>query len=165
MISILTLYVFGLTLADFCNIIKPTGNYKDVIPFISMFLSIGILILSLLEGSQNYQIKSERLHNCSKEIAEVYNELRQFICTDAKNVDGDNKLSELTKRYEFILSKYTENHDPIDYELFQTEHRKYFNIGWVKGKIILLKSLLISYWLYVLLIFTPALVLYIILIK
>lgn len=160
-ISMLTLYVFGLTLADFCHIIEPTANQKIIIPFISMVLSIAILILSLLEASKNYQIKSERLHNCAKEITNLYNELRKLICTDISDVDKSNRLDEITKRYDDIIIKYAENHDPIDYELFLGEHSKEFNIGWFKKQWIFLKSLILAYWLYILLIISPPIILYI----
>lgn len=158
-ISLLTLYVFGLTLADFCHIIISTGNSKNNIPFLSMLLSIAILILSLLEASKNYQIKSERLHNCAKEIAVVYNELRQLICSDMESENKMKKLEEITRRYNNIIEKYAENHDPIDYELFLAEHHKEFNIGFIKKRVIKIKSLILSYWLYVLLIFSPPIIL------
>jgi len=157
-ISILTLYVFGLTLADFCNTIKFTTNQQISIPFISMVLSIFILILSLLEASKNYQIKSERLHNCAKDIANVYNELRKVMHTNMPDEDKSNRLNDITMRYDSIIQKYGENHSPIDYELFIAEHYKQFNIGIINRQWIYIKSIIIPYWLYILLMASPPIV-------
>jgi hypothetical protein len=152
-ISMLTLYVFGLTLADFCHILRSTGN-NNIISFISMVLSIFILILSLLENSNNYQIKAERLHNCAKEITGVYNELRMLMHSEDSYDYKFKELEEITKRYDGIIQKYGENHDKIDYELFQSENYKEFEINLIRKKFILIKSLK-AYWLYIICILLP----------
>ncbi len=152
-ISMLTLYVFWLTLADFCHIFRLTGN-NNIILFISMVLSIFILILSLLENSNNYQIKAERLHNCAKEITGVYNELRMLIHSEDSYDNKFKGLEEITKRYDGIIQKYGENHDKIDYELFRAENYKEFEINIIKKQFILINSFK-SYWLYIICIVVP----------
>jgi hypothetical protein len=162
-ISILTLYVFIISLAYYYPVIKLSESQKELIPFLSIILSISILILSLLEASKNYQLKSERLYNCANEITNLYIELRQHICSDSQN--QDEILSEIAKRYKTILEKYPENHDPIDYEKFQAEHSRHFNIGWIKKNSIFLKALILSYWLHLILICLPPIVFYLFVIK
>jgi len=162
-ISILTLYVFIITLADYYPVIKLSESQKELIPFLSIILSISILILSLLEASKNYQIKSERLYNCANEITNLYIELRQSICSEPQK--QDEMLSEITKRYKTILEKYAENHDPIDYEMFQAEHSKHFSVGRIKKSSIFLKAIILSYWLYLILICLPPVAFYLFVIK
>ena len=120
-ISIITLYVFVINLIGYCPDVVFSGIKSHLIPFLSMILSILILILSLLEASRNYQIKSERLHNCAIEITNLYGDLK--ILKDSEKVDH-GVLSDINKKYKYILEKYPENHDPIDYELFKASHYK-----------------------------------------
>lgn len=96
--------------------------------FISTAISVLILLFSQLEGSENFIIKSERFHNCSLDISELYNKLRFMKTYEA---DSDKKkvmLENISRDYDIILKKY-ENHLPIDYSKFQLTKPDYFDLN------------------------------------
>ncbi|MBL6449647.1 SLATT domain-containing protein [Fulvivirga sp. 29W222] len=103
----------------------------------STALSILILIYSQFESAKNYSIRSEKFHQCSLEVGELYNELR--MVKTFENVPGpQSRIEDISCRYDTILKKY-ENHHPIDFQFFKTTKRVYFELSrisvmWIKGK-------------------------------
>lgn len=160
-ISILTLYVLSITIAESTNCFLPLFLNHETVTFLTIILAIGILILSLHESSRGYELKGERLYNCANELTMLYNRLRLIIVTDC-SVD---KLTQINDQYETIISKYNENQDPCDYSLFQAEHYKEFKLSKFESLLIKGKYYTSQYWLYFSLIVVPVaiLVIYILL--
>jgi len=129
-------YLIIFSVLSLCNIPNITlpENYSS---FISISLSIMILVFSQLEYAKNYSIKAKEFHNCALEISSLYNKLRFFKTQHDKD---DNellfKMNEISVSYELILQRY-ENHLPIDYADFQTTKPGYFNLS--KFKVIRIK--------------------------
>lgn len=158
-IGFLSTYLIILGLLSFFengNKLLFTTNY---LPIISISISILILIFSQLEGSNNYRLRAEKFHDCALEIGNLYNKLR---CLKTSNLEKEyiNKQSEnLSFEYNDILKKY-ENHEYIDYLMFQTTKKKYFKLKKIDIINIKLRYYLSTQLLYHILIITPPILIY-----
>jgi hypothetical protein len=132
--------------------------------FISTAFSVLILLFSQLESSENFALKSERYHNCSLDIAELYNRARftKNFTTDLPTKQSE--LLQLSAEYDIILKKY-DNHLPIDYLKFQLTKPEYFELNFLTIKWIWLKYYTKVYLVYHILIFGPLLTLVLIALK
>lgn len=134
---------------------EPIGeNYLN---FTITALSILILIFSQFETAKEFSIKSERFHQCSLEIGELYNELR--IAKTFPNIldhDRFQWIIEISKKYDKVLQKY-ENHDSIDFDYFKTFKKQYFKLTRVKFCYIKLKHYFFVRFKYHLFIYGPGL--------
>ena len=127
----LSAYLIILSVLPFCNIpeLSLPGNYTA---FISVSLSIMILVFSQLEYAMNYTAMAKDYHNCALEVANLYNELR-YLKSDSDGKLGDETISKMRKisaNYEQTLQKY-KNHLPIGYDIFRTDKPEYFNLSWL----------------------------------
>ncbi|GFD92332.1 hypothetical protein KUL156_54030 [Alteromonas sp. KUL156] len=92
-------------------------------------LSVLILIYSQFENAKNYSIKSEKFHQCSLEIAELYNQLRMVKTSKLLNQKEEEKaIKEISEKYDIILKKH-ENHSSIDTLDFKTNKPEYFELN------------------------------------
>jgi len=67
-------------------------------------LSILILLYSQFESAKNYSIRGEKFHQCSLEIAELYNELRMVKTSTLINrTQEESSISAISKKYDIIL--------------------------------------------------------------
>jgi len=113
-IGYLSAYVIIINLINIYNIpffIKLTDNELG---FTTTALSIIILLYSQFESSKNYSIKTEKFHQCSLEIGELYNELR--MVKTFKNIttkEQEERIKQISKRYDIVLKQH-DNHLPID---------------------------------------------------
>lgn len=126
--------------------------------FISTAFSVLILLFSQLESSQNFSLKSEKHHNCSLDIAELYNQLRYLKTFTPNPQVKQSTLKKISDEYDAILKKY-ENHLPIDYLKFQITKPEYFGIGKFEIIYIRFKYYMNVYALYHILIFGPIIIL------
>ncbi len=98
--------------------------------FVSSALSVLIIIISLLEGARQYDLRADRHHRCGLELGKIYRELRQL-----RTAHGDEPqplpaetIQLLRERYEAILDKH-ENHEDVDFLLMQAKKSEWFNKG------------------------------------
>lgn len=127
--------------------------------FISTAFSVLILLFSQLESSENFALKSERYHNCSLDISELYNRARFTKNFTTNPINKQNELLQISIEYDTILKKY-ENHLPIDYLQFQLSKPEYFGLNFMMIKWIWLKYYIKVYAIYHVLIFGPLLTLF-----
>lgn len=168
-VSILSLYNIGLNLVPYSGL-QGIVSISDLSTS-SIFISVFILILSLLEFSKGYELKAERLHNNAMELSQFYSEL-QIVKAENQKLTID-----LTERYHTIIKSCPENHSPQDDNKFKTEHPHVFDLLMFSiplGEKRLLKINkagfywyifkynLDTYWLYCLLLTSPLLALFII---
>jgi hypothetical protein len=99
----------------------------------SIFGSLLILVFSLHEGSLNAEQKAERHHICAKDLTALYDKVILRI-----KQSNESDAETLIRQYAEIIDRCPENHDTIDYELFQTEHEK-FKKSWIKKQLIKLE--------------------------
>ena len=93
--------------------------------FISISLSILILVFSQFAYAKNYSVQARNYHECALEIAKLYNSLRSLKVNPQHNLYEVNKIK---NEYEKILDRYN-NHLPIDLMMFKLEKKEYFNIS------------------------------------
>lgn len=127
------------------------------IAFISTAFSILILLFSQLEGSESFILKSERHHNCSLDIAELYNRLRYNKSFIDNPQLRKNELEKINTEYDRILKKY-ENHLPIDYLKFQLMKPEYFGLKRLKRYRMRVYIYSVIYFKYHALIFGPIII-------
>ncbi|WP_225037103.1 SLATT domain-containing protein [Winogradskyella sp. SM1960] len=147
------LIIFNLVnIYDISFIVKFTN---DQLGFISTALSILILLYSQFENAKKHSIKSEKFHQCSLEIAELYNELR-MVKTFENVYNREDKIKRISERYDEILKKY-ENHLPIDLADFRGTKPKYFELNWFEINWIRVKKYFLVKFKYHLMIYGPIL--------
>ncbi|WP_149207870.1 SLATT domain-containing protein [Flavobacterium johnsoniae] len=148
-IGIINLYkidLFGIKILD------------NQVGFISTAFSVLILLFSQLESSENFSLKSEKHHNCSLDIAELYNRTRYVKSYNTNPQDKQQNLQKISNEYDAILKKY-ENHLPIDYLMFQITKPEYYGIGKLRISYIRFRYYINVYILYHILIFGPIIIL------
>lgn len=113
-IAVLSFYNISISLApEFLGI-------KGNVPELSIILSVFILILSLLEANKGYNIQAERLHQNAIDLSHLY---FKFV-NRKKEVSLDTFINE----YNQLIKNCPENHEPIDNNLFKTEHPHDFGL-------------------------------------
>ncbi len=90
-------------------------------------ISILMLVYSMIESSRKYAVKAYRFHECALKIGRLYDALRQAKGIDSERTK-DGELQRITKKYERTLECY-ENHQPIDFDVFQTQKPDYFKLS------------------------------------
>ncbi len=105
---------------------------EKVIAFSSTTISILLLVFTQYESSQDYKLRSSEFHRCSLEISVLHDEVRLFKTIQTKTDEEKVAFCNVTsKKYQAILGNYP-NHEDIDYQMFTTKHRDYYNLPWYK---------------------------------
>lgn len=152
---ILSVYVLCLSLG-------PQFKYFSSIPaerlnFVNIVLSVCIIIITLLESSNNYQLQSERLYNCAHEISGLLQRLK-FIKDFPEQ--ADKQLKQISDEYEAIQHRYGENQSHYDYHLFQAQNAGTYKIGPIQIVLYHVEYFVWSYSTYVSFIVAPIVVMY-----
>jgi hypothetical protein len=85
--------------------------YVKYLTFISVSLSVLIIILSLQEGGKNNLLRAEMMHNCAREVLAVH---RQLFLDPNKPID----IEMYRDRYQRIIDRYPYNHESLDREIY-----------------------------------------------
>jgi len=159
----LSAYLIIVGLLSAYKIEIPGLKYENHVTFILTALSILILIFSHFETSKEYAIKSEKFHQCSLEVGELYNRLR-MVKTFSHIVNKEKKISKISKKYDKVLHKY-DNHNPIDFAMFKTTKPGYFKLSWLDVKLIKLQYYIMTQLKYHVFIYLPAIILTVIILS
>ena len=148
--SISVLSVYGISIPVIQAVLDTTScpRTNNLYTVISLTLSVFILVLSLLEGANDYSGKSEKMHANAVKISSLYSELEVFLVRNDDPVDLGEKVDDIQRRYSKLIEECPDNHEPEDYLEFQAQHRRDFQLSpltclWVRAK-----SFLMNYWLY-----------------
>lgn len=139
------------------NLLSPFGlislsQDSNVISFISVALSIILLVFVTIENAAEYSLKGNHFHNCAKELSRIFNELHILIQDEKSTSDDFRRVAD---EYMEIVERY-DNHSPIDYEVHKTKHQDDFDIPWLEKQWILFKSkVLVDIQYYVFMIIPP----------
>lgn len=133
-ISILSVYLIIFGLLTVYKIYNPGDNpdSANMIAFSITATSILLLVFSLYENAQNYQIRAKNFHDCALDLADLYNELQNFKTyrKEANDIEKMEFTQDLQQRYQNVLRRY-DNHSPIDNRKFKSEHLDYYKtLGW-----------------------------------
>lgn len=131
-ISFLSVYAIAISIIQ--NTVDSTSqcsNLNNLYTITAILLSVFILVLSLLEGLKNYQLRAERLYNNAKELSQLYKKLKFFLSCLNLEVFTENDPYEfiynIQKQYDDLIDRCQENHDPDDYWLFKAKKLKCFS--------------------------------------
>jgi hypothetical protein len=127
-VGYLSAYLIIVNLVTIYNIDFLYQLNNNQLGFTTTALSILILIYSQFESAKNHSIKSEKFHQCSLEIGELYNELR-MVKTFENIYNREDRIRKISEKYDAILKKH-ENHSPIDLSSFRITKAKYFGLKW-----------------------------------
>lgn len=119
-ISFLSVYAIVISMMPYFKC--TTAQNSNINNFFVFILSLIILIISLLEYSKDYSTRAERLYVCSNEITHLLNELNYYMSKSINDDELNEKSNEISNKYDLILKRCSENHDPVDYRLFQTDN-------------------------------------------
>lgn len=118
LVSLFTVYQFNFT-----------TNTNNLLGFVSVALSILILVLGQIENSKEYKLNAHLMHQCALEISILYNKVRTFktikLNSKTKEVEIIEFCNKISRKYENILTHY-QNHEPIDLETFQLQKPNYY---------------------------------------
>ncbi|WP_224490966.1 SLATT domain-containing protein [Robertkochia flava] len=102
---------------------------ENELGFWTTALSILILVYSQFESAKNFSIKGEKFHQCSLEIAELYNQLRMVkTSTLISKQQEEESIKEISEKYDIVLRQH-ENHSNIDTKEFKTHKADYFELN------------------------------------
>jgi hypothetical protein len=122
---------------------------NDIYNAISLILSVFTLVISLLEGAKNYQLRAEKLHKNAVELSKLQRDLEYLMVSQLGDAEFRQKVGDISVKYEESIKECPENHDPEDYALFKAQNRKDFKMSWLAGLYIRIKLIVIDYWLYI----------------
>lgn len=88
----------------------------DTLNFVTVILSIVIIVSSLLQYSNGYVVSAEQHHRAGLEMNEIVRTLR----IDVAAID-EQGLRAFTDRYSATLQKYSINHEDVDFARYQLE--------------------------------------------
>jgi hypothetical protein len=96
--------------------------YLKYLTFISVSLSVLIIILSLQEGGKNNLLRAEMMHNCAREVLAVH---RQLSLDPSDPIDVESYRD----KYQRIIDRYPYNHEALDrsiylFDAYQNKRRK-----------------------------------------
>ena len=125
--SILSVYliIYGLLLVY--KIYNPDQETENLFAFTMTATSILLLLFSVFENSQNYLVRAREFHDCSLDLADLYNELQNFKTYKIKatQIEKMEFCNDLQNRYQNVLRKY-QNHSPIDNQKFKADNMDYY---------------------------------------
>lgn len=125
-VAFVSAYLVILSVLGICEI--PTYSLDNkYTTFISVSLSIIVLVSSQFLYASNYSVKSNEYHRCALEISKLYDRLR----IEKSNECLKEKIEKIAIDYEVILSQYG-NHLPIDYDMFKITKKDYFGLSPLK---------------------------------
>jgi hypothetical protein len=150
--SISVLSVYGISIPIIQTTFNPLAcqEVNRAYFIISTISSIFILVLSLLEGSKNYQVKADRLYSNALHLSRVSRKIVFFKLKINKKISVNiDELVEISDEYERLVFECSENHETEDFRLFQIQNRVYFGISPVRGFLDSLLLYIKDYWLYI----------------
>lgn len=135
--SMLSVYLIAIGLLSVYKMYNDKFIEENILPYTITCLSILLLVFSQIENSKNNQLRAKEFHSCGLKLSKLYNKLRTFKTLNLNTSDKEKKIfaHEIAEEYENILEKY-ENHDQIDYALFQATNPDYFELS----KLVVLKT-------------------------
>lgn len=158
--SLLTAYVIIIGLMPYFLRSSLTGDAGDFVNYLSTAISIILLAYSLIESFQEYGLQAHLFHQCGLSIAKLYNRLRQ-----AKGLPDERKISDLraiSEEYDDILGRY-ENHENLDFEVFQTMKPDWFQLSPMRCRFIRFKYFIkVRFRHYAIMILPPLVIVWII---
>jgi len=114
--------------------------------------SLLILVLSVIENASRYEITAYNLHENAKKLSPLIEKLELLISTHPNNEDAIKIANEISREYYNLINSCAENHSSTDHEKFKLDHPE---TSPKKNKLIVLGSYYFSSITFILTIFAP----------
>ncbi len=121
-ISTLSLYAISFSLAPYFIDVELVKSLS-FLPFVSVIISIFIIILTLLEASKKYSVRAEMMHQCGKALNELHYELDYLINTGNIN---ETRFHQIKESYDKVIKNFPENHEQLDFHYYRVTHPRRF---------------------------------------
>lgn len=149
-IAVLSVYALAITLLEKYGFHVTNSNLYG---FISIMLSVFILVISLSEAGKNYGVVSERLFVCGNEIRDLLDSLKAFSNKTHNDYSG---IYNISQKYSNALKACGENHEKLDSDLLKAEyHNKFDDMNPFWSMVYKIKFYISIYWFYSCLIILP----------
>jgi len=159
-VGMMSAYIIIINLVTSYKIHLNESLGDNTVSFVTTALSIMILVFSQLENSNDFKLKAEKFHDCSREISKLYRQLREKRREITDDALLAPILNEITNSYQTILDKY-ENHKDIDYQYFKCKHPDDFKMTFAARQLTRVKYYFNTYFVYHILIISPLALLFI----
>lgn len=119
-VNLLPVYILALNLLElFPESKRPPIICDNNITYITICLSILLLVVSLIISSKNFNSRAEKLHECGRRISDIHDSI--CLMKSEINAPISNEIDKIRSEYKNILDKY-ENHAHFDYLVFKSWH-------------------------------------------
>jgi hypothetical protein len=123
-ISVSSLYVILISLQSVPQFTLIKIN-QEAINFSTIFISIFIIIISLIDNSSNYKYYADLNHTCAKKLNRLFERL-QYIKEDYSTSQVVKKeVGKIGKKYQKLINEHHENHTQNDFDLFILKDEAY----------------------------------------
>ena len=128
--SLLSVYLIAVGLLSVYNLYNDKFASNDLIAYMITCLSILLLVFTQVENSKSYELRAKEFHDCGLQLSRIYNELRIFktLRKQPTPQECEEFGKEISEKYENVLAK-SENHLPMDHELFKTYKANYHELS------------------------------------
>jgi len=157
--SLLNAYLIVAGLLSVYNIYSTQFISGNLTAYLITSLSILLMVFNQVESVKQYDKRGQGFLDCALELSSLYEELRIFRTlqnqpTEAETIAFARRIK---TQYEQVL-KGTENHLPIDYDLYRSKKARQLGLSFTQLIQVRLKNYLSAYFFYHLLIGSPVLV-------
>lgn len=136
-VSLLSLFVIALSLIP--NVLDLHQYQNQILLGCSIVLSVFVIFASLIDGSRDYNRRSEMLHDCARKTARIMHTLRRIEVAGRLDAASE-ELKNLQDEYQKVLDGCPINHDDVDYmsvivekpELFKERYEVFW--PWLKRR-------------------------------
>lgn len=157
--NLLNAYLIVAGLLAVYNIHSEELISTNLMAYLITSLSILLMVFNQLEAMKHYAQRGEAFLHCALALSSLYEELRIFqtLKVSPSEKEVEDFAYQIKTSYELTL-KDSENHLPIDYDLYRSKKRKQLGLSQAQTTYIRLKHYVTSYLFYHLLIGSPLLV-------
>lgn len=119
----ISLFSLGLILVSLLQALSLPMPYPDkIVNLVQVFLSITILVISVILTMNNYGIRAERFHACGLEMNEIALRLERVEREDG-TIEDYNAFAD---EYGEILRRY-DNHEQIDFMFMKLQKPQHYS--------------------------------------
>lgn len=147
-ISLLSVYSIALSVAPLYSDLK--SALPEALGFVSVMISIFLIVLAQSEGAKNHMFIAEMMHKCALQLGRLSDEY--IVALRSNSLTNEDRLR-FTNKYNDILESAQFNHEEIDFDLFRAQHRSDDpTMRWIDANFLKGKAFILAYGFYLVLI-------------
>jgi len=112
-------------LAIAVGVLEPRARSGWSAAALTSIISVFVLVISLIEGSSQTAVQSNKLHENAIRVSECRARLEEMLARcQAQGAQDWQELRSIREEYQTTIRECPFNHEPIDYKRFEVDHRK-----------------------------------------